>query len=102
MKRGLPGISFMVTGLLVAVISYALGTKFFLFQLLGIALFCYGCAKLYILKDKVPEKVTEQDHHFRLATHRLAHPQAEVKSCYFCNTLLPFKAKFCMHCGTQL
>ncbi len=98
-KKGLPGIGIILTGGVVSIVSYFIGNKFMFFFLIGIALFCYGSVKLFILRDKISEKFDKEEHHLRLAMHREKYPLLPVKVCSSCTTLLPVHANYCIHCG---
>lgn len=99
-KEGLPGMSILIVGLLVGGISFFFGTKFFFFQLIGIILFFYGLVKMFILRDKMPELVPQEEHRLKIATHRLKYP-LNSKHCPSCNSVIPTKAHLCIHCGTE-
>ena len=92
-----------LAGLLVSVISVFIGEKFFLFLLVGIALFMYGGVTFFVLRNKAVEKVSPEEHHARVSVHRTLYPlHARVKACPTCTALMYLRANYCTHCGERV
>ena len=99
-KRGLPGLGIFFVGLFVLIISALLGEKFVLFLLVGVGFVFYGLTNLFILKDKLPERIAKEEHDAKVTLHHLSHPPPIITYCAYCNAPLYPNAELCTRCGS--
>lgn len=99
----IPSWFMVVTGLVVAGVSYYVGDKFRLFFYIGLFFFVFGVVKTFILRNKYrPEYISRQA---EIKKNTFQAQQDQYKKyvyCSHCGSVLHSTDNFCYKCGARL
>ena len=95
----IPGIIFVIIGVIVSITSYFFVEEIFIFTYVGLSFVAYGILKMIYKKITSPKKETPIQHNNQV-NHKKRH--YHHPHCPNCNIQVGIHNNFCHNCGTNL